>query len=118
MIIKIIMIKIIIIIITIIIIIIIIIIMMISIFDIAPFPLIMFTIWVCYVPCRNYTVRKMPTPITDASVALRAQPERTQAALQKIEVLLQRNHSPRKFASDQAYRLQQGFLISSTQQVL
>ena len=35
----------------------------------------------------------------------------------QVEQLLQRNHSPRKFASDQQYRLQQGFLISSTQQV-
>ncbi|KAJ8303143.1 hypothetical protein KUTeg_019539 [Tegillarca granosa] len=67
---------------------------------------------------RNYTLRKMPTPVNDAAQALLKQPERTETALQKIEVLLQRNHSPQKYSSDQAYRLQQGFLISSTQQLL
>ncbi|KAL3859724.1 hypothetical protein ACJMK2_009925 [Sinanodonta woodiana] len=66
---------------------------------------------------KNYTVKKMPIPVRDASAALK-QPERTEAALQKIESLLQRNHSPRKYSSDQAYRLQQGFLISSTQQMV
>lgn len=39
------------------------------------------------------------------------------SVFEQVERLLQRNHSPRKFASDQQYRLQQGFLISSTQQV-
>ncbi|KAK3597571.1 hypothetical protein CHS0354_018165 [Potamilus streckersoni] len=66
---------------------------------------------------KNYTVKKMPIPVHDASAALK-QSERTEAALQKIESLLQRNHSPRKYSSDQAYRLQQGFLISSTQQMV
>ncbi|CAH1779010.1 unnamed protein product [Owenia fusiformis] len=64
---------------------------------------------------RNYTVKKMPTPIIDAA---KCQSERAQVALEKIESLLQRNHCPRKFASDQAYRLQQGFLISATQQMV
>jgi len=36
----------------------------------------------------------------------------------QIESLLQRNHSPRKFATEHAYRLQQGFLSSSTQEVV
>ena len=36
----------------------------------------------------------------------------------QIESLLQRNHSPRKFAAEHEYRLQQGFLTSSTQEVL
>ena len=33
-------------------------------------------------------------------------------------MLLQRNHSPRKFSSAQAYRLQQGLLISASQQMV
>ena len=37
---------------------------------------------------------------------------------EQIESLLQRNHSPRKFAAEHEYRLQQGFLTSSTQEVL
>lgn len=67
---------------------------------------------------KNYAMRKMPMPINDAVAALQKQGERTEIALQKIESLLQRNHSPQKFSSDQAYRLQQGFLISSTQQMV
>lgn len=35
----------------------------------------------------------------------------------QIEAVLQRNHSPRKLPTDQAYRLQQGFMVSSSQQV-
>ncbi|KAL4234559.1 barbed-end actin filament uncapping [Mactra antiquata] len=67
---------------------------------------------------KNYTLKKMPMPVYDASVALQRQPEKTEQALQTIERLLQRNHSPQKYSSDQAYRLQQGFLISSTQQTV
>ncbi|XP_060607843.1 F-actin-uncapping protein LRRC16A-like isoform X10 [Ruditapes philippinarum] len=63
---------------------------------------------------KNFTLRKMPMPVFDASV----NPERNEQALQRIERLLQRNHSPQKYSSDQAYRLQQGFLISSTQQMV
>jgi len=37
---------------------------------------------------------------------------------EQIETLLQRNHSPRKFAADREYRLQQGCLSSSMQEVL
>lgn len=67
---------------------------------------------------QNYTLKKMPTPVFDATAAIKYQPEKVEATLQKIECLLQRNHSPRKFSSDQGYRLQQGFLISSTQQMV
>ncbi|RUS81388.1 hypothetical protein EGW08_010826 [Elysia chlorotica] len=67
---------------------------------------------------KNLALKKMPYPVNDAAAALRLYPERTEIALQKIESCLQRNHSPRRFAPDQAYRLQQGFLISSTQQMV
>ncbi|XP_059156102.1 F-actin-uncapping protein LRRC16A-like isoform X2 [Physella acuta] len=67
---------------------------------------------------RNMTLKKMPFPVNDAAISLRLYPEKTEIALQKIEAYLQRNHSPRRFASDQAYRLQQGFLINSTQQMV
>ncbi|KAK3754087.1 hypothetical protein RRG08_024163 [Elysia crispata] len=67
---------------------------------------------------KNLALKKMPYPVNDAAAALRMYPERTEIALQKIETCLQRNHSPRRFAPDQAYRLQQGFLISSTQQMV
>ncbi|XP_069112487.1 F-actin-uncapping protein LRRC16A-like isoform X11 [Argopecten irradians] len=67
---------------------------------------------------KNYTLKKMPNPINDAGPALKQHPERTEAALQKIEMLLQRNHSPQKYSSDQGFRMQQGFLVSSTQQMM
>ncbi|XP_060062725.1 F-actin-uncapping protein LRRC16A-like, partial [Ylistrum balloti] len=67
---------------------------------------------------KNYTLKKMPTPINDAGSALKQHPERTEASLQKIEMLLQRNHSPQKYSSDQGFRMQQGFLVSSTQQTM
>lgn len=67
---------------------------------------------------QNYVLKKMPTPVFDATVAIKYHPEKVEATLQKIECLLQRNHNPRKFSSDQGYRLQQGFLISSTQQMV
>ncbi|XP_052825324.1 F-actin-uncapping protein LRRC16A isoform X6 [Octopus bimaculoides] len=67
---------------------------------------------------ENYVLKKMPTPVFDATVAIKYHPEKVEAALQKIECFLQRNHNPCKFSSDQGYRLQQGFLISSTQQMV
>jgi len=40
------------------------------------------------------------------------------AVCDQIESLLQRNHSPRKFAAEDEYRLQQSFLTSLTQEVV
>ena len=37
----------------------------------------------CFV-CRNYTLRKMPVPVYDASVALRSEPQKTEQALQTV----------------------------------
>ena len=36
----------------------------------------------------------------------------------QIEAILQRNNSPKKFATDQCYRLQQSFLTNELQQVM
>ena len=59
----------------------------------------------------------MPTPVNDVSHALKANSQKTQEALQRIQTLLQRNHSPHKFSDDQAFRLQQGFLYTTSHQV-
>ncbi|KAK3085253.1 hypothetical protein FSP39_000718 [Pinctada imbricata] len=71
---------------------------------------------------KNFTVKKMPSPLTDIGKVLEERKdntkERTEAAIKEIESALQRNHSPQKYSSDQGYRLQQGFLISSTQQMV
>ncbi|KAG1660769.1 F-actin-uncapping protein LRRC16A [Nymphon striatum] len=73
---------------------------------------------VAYALDKNYTLRFMPFPIHDCALALKTQPERTDSALQKIEQCLHRNVSPKKYSNSQAFRLQQGFLLSSTHQVL
>ncbi|XP_038652946.1 F-actin-uncapping protein LRRC16A-like isoform X3 [Scyliorhinus canicula] len=67
---------------------------------------------------KNYTLRFMPIPVNDASQALKANPERTEEALQKIENYLLRNHETRKYLQEQAYRLQQGIVTSTTQQMI
>uniref|UniRef100_A0A8C4NJU5 Capping protein regulator and myosin 1 linker 1 n=1 Tax=Eptatretus burgeri TaxID=7764 RepID=A0A8C4NJU5_EPTBU len=67
---------------------------------------------------KNCTLRFMPMPINDASQALKSNHERTEEALQKIENHLLRNHEVRRFSPEQAYRLQQGIVTSTTQQMV
>ncbi|XP_036309002.1 F-actin-uncapping protein LRRC16A isoform X2 [Pipistrellus kuhlii] len=67
---------------------------------------------------KNYTLRFMPIPMYDAAQALKTNPEKTEEALQKIENYLLRNHETRKYLQEQAYRLQQGIVTSTTQQMM
>uniref|UniRef100_H3CW70 Capping protein regulator and myosin 1 linker 1 n=1 Tax=Tetraodon nigroviridis TaxID=99883 RepID=H3CW70_TETNG len=67
---------------------------------------------------KNFTIRFMPIPIIDASQALKASPEKTEDALLKIENYLYRNHETRKYLQEQAYRLQQGIVTTTTQQMI
>ncbi|KAL4630017.1 F-actin-uncapping protein LRRC16A-like [Arapaima gigas] len=67
---------------------------------------------------KNFTIRFMPIPIIDASQALKASPEKTEDALLKMESYLFRNHETRKYLQGQAYRLQQGIVTTTTQQVI
>ncbi|XP_035870901.1 F-actin-uncapping protein LRRC16A isoform X4 [Phyllostomus discolor] len=67
---------------------------------------------------KNYTLRFMPIPMHDAAQALKTSPEKTEEALQKIENYLLRNHETRKYLQEQAYRLQQGIVSSTTQQMI
>ncbi|XP_073422252.1 F-actin-uncapping protein LRRC16A isoform X2 [Dendrobates tinctorius] len=67
---------------------------------------------------KNYTLRFMPIPINDASQALKTNPEKTEEALQKIENYLLRNHETRKYLQEQAYRLQQSIVTSTTQHMI
>ncbi|XP_051999752.1 F-actin-uncapping protein LRRC16A-like isoform X2 [Xyrauchen texanus] len=67
---------------------------------------------------KNFTIRFMPIPIIDASQALKASPEKTEDALLKIENYLYRNHETRKYVQEQAYRLQQGIVTTTTQQMI
>ncbi|CAJ1061753.1 F-actin-uncapping protein LRRC16A-like isoform X2 [Xyrichtys novacula] len=67
---------------------------------------------------KNFTIRFMPIPIIDASQALKASPEKTEDALLRIENYLYRNHETRKYLQEQAYRLQQGIVTTTTQQMI
>ncbi|XP_035536785.1 F-actin-uncapping protein LRRC16A [Morone saxatilis] len=67
---------------------------------------------------KNYTIRFMPVPIMDAAQALKASPEKTEDALLKMEQYLLRNHETRKYLQEQAYRLQQGIVTTTTQQMI
>nr|XP_046273541.1 F-actin-uncapping protein LRRC16A isoform X2 [Scatophagus argus] len=67
---------------------------------------------------KNYTIRFMPVPIMDAAQALKTNPEKTEDALLKMEQYLLRNHETRKYLQEQAYRLQQGIVTTTTQQMM
>ncbi|XP_031441755.1 F-actin-uncapping protein LRRC16A [Clupea harengus] len=67
---------------------------------------------------KNYTIRFMPMPIIDAAQALRASPDKTEDALLKMEQYLLRNHETRKYLQEQAYRLQQGIVTTTTHQMI
>ncbi|XP_073677636.1 F-actin-uncapping protein LRRC16A [Garra rufa] len=67
---------------------------------------------------KNYTIRFMPVPITDAAQALKNNPEKTEDALMKMEQYLLRNHESRRYLQEQAFRLQQGLVTSTTQQMI
>uniref|UniRef100_A0A3Q3GNC6 F-actin-uncapping protein LRRC16A-like n=1 Tax=Labrus bergylta TaxID=56723 RepID=A0A3Q3GNC6_9LABR len=67
---------------------------------------------------KNYTIRFMPIPIMDAAQALKASPEKTEDALLKMEQYLLRNHETRKYLQGQAYRLHQGIVTTTTQQMM
>ncbi|RXN18961.1 F-actin-uncapping LRRC16A isoform X1 [Labeo rohita] len=67
---------------------------------------------------KNFTIRFMPIPIIDASQALKISPEKTEDALLKIENFLYRNRETRKYVQEQAYRLQQGIVTTTTQKMI
>ncbi|XP_046603599.1 F-actin-uncapping protein LRRC16A isoform X1 [Neodiprion virginianus] len=73
---------------------------------------------IAYALENNYSVRHMPFPIFDAQPCMKMSAEKTELLMKKIQDLLQRNVSPNKYSHGQAFRLQQGFLLSSTQQMV
>lgn len=60
----------------------------------------------------------MPFPIYDLQPCMKTSTEKTEQLAKKIQDLLQRNVTPCKYSHGQAFRLQQGFLLSSTQQMV
>ncbi|XP_050700558.1 F-actin-uncapping protein LRRC16A-like isoform X6 [Eriocheir sinensis] len=71
---------------------------------------------IAYALQSNFSVKFMPFPVHDAMLCMKTAPERTETIMRRIQDTLYRNVSPMKYSNGQAFRLQQGFLLSSTQQ--
>ncbi|KAK8386966.1 hypothetical protein O3P69_017970 [Scylla paramamosain] len=71
---------------------------------------------IAYALQSNYSVKFLPFPVHDAMLCMKTAPERTENIMRRIQDILYRNVSPMKYSNGQAFRLQQGFLLSSTQQ--
>lgn len=63
----------------------------------------------------NHSVQYMPFPIFDVTPCMKANAERTDVVMRKIQELLNRNVSPRKLNPRRSYLLHPGFLLSSKQ---
>ncbi|KAF5925744.1 hypothetical protein HPG69_002194 [Diceros bicornis minor] len=70
------------------------------------------------VPHSNHTLRFMSFPVSDISQAYRSAPERTEDVWQKIQWCLVRNNHSQTCPQEQAFRLQQGLVTSSAEQML
>ncbi|XP_075796731.1 capping protein, Arp2/3 and myosin-I linker protein 2 isoform X3 [Pelodiscus sinensis] len=66
---------------------------------------------------RNYTLRSMPLPLSDVGQAYRGHPEKTEAAVHKMQACLARNQM-RRTLPKQTFRLQQGIVTSSSEQMV
>ncbi|MGH0132280.1 UNVERIFIED_CONTAM: hypothetical protein FKN15_033921 [Acipenser sinensis] len=67
---------------------------------------------------HNFTLQFMPVPLSDVTQAYRSAPERTEEALHKIQRSLLRNNQSQRFSQQQAFRLHQGIVTSTTEQVI
>ena len=74
---------------------------------------------ITYALQSNYAMRHIPFPTFDVKPFIDKHPERVDTVMHRMQELLQRNSSPHRFRNTaQAFRLTQGFVMSSTQQVL
>ncbi|XP_017132826.2 F-actin-uncapping protein LRRC16A isoform X6 [Drosophila elegans] len=67
---------------------------------------------------HNHSMRTIPFPVFDIAPHLKSHPEKTDAVMRKMQELLQRNCNGLKRATGQGFRLQHGFLLSSTHQLV
>ncbi|TRY74733.1 hypothetical protein TCAL_01606 [Tigriopus californicus] len=74
---------------------------------------------ITYALQSNFALRHIPFPTYDLQPFIKTHPERVDVLVHRMQELLHRNSNPHKFRNTaQAFRLTQGFLLSSTQQVL
>ncbi|XP_048577148.1 F-actin-uncapping protein LRRC16A isoform X2 [Nematostella vectensis] len=64
----------------------------------------------------NHALHSLPTPLIDVSQCIKNHQTQVERHLREIERFLLRNQSPHKMVTEQAYRLQQGLLVTSIQQ--
>lgn len=57
--------------------------------------------------CSNYTLRHMPFPIYDIVPCMKLSAEKTENVMKKIQDILHRNVSPKRYSNGHAFRLQQ-----------
>ncbi|XP_044276825.1 capping protein, Arp2/3 and myosin-I linker protein 3 [Varanus komodoensis] len=67
---------------------------------------------------NNYTLKFMAFPMSDITAAHRNAPERTDEAWQRIQWCLLRNNHSQKFPQEQAFRLHQGIVTNSAEQMM
>ncbi|XP_059488573.1 F-actin-uncapping protein LRRC16A isoform X2 [Neocloeon triangulifer] len=73
---------------------------------------------IAYALESNYTLRYMPFPVFDVQHCMKASAERTDIIMRRVQELIHRNVTPKRQYHSQALRLQQGFLLTSTQQMV
>ncbi|XP_034476307.1 F-actin-uncapping protein LRRC16A isoform X1 [Drosophila innubila] len=67
---------------------------------------------------HNHSMRTIPFPVFDIAPHLKNHPEKTDAVMRKMQELLQRNCNGLVRANGQGFRLQHGFMLSSTHQLV
>ncbi|XP_050323757.1 F-actin-uncapping protein LRRC16A isoform X3 [Bactrocera neohumeralis] len=67
---------------------------------------------------NNHSMRTIQYPVFDITPHMKNHPEKTDAIMRKMQELLQRNCNGLKRANGQGFRLQHGFMLSSTHQLV
>lgn len=67
---------------------------------------------------NNHSMRNIPFPLFDVAPCLKNHPERTDMLMRKMQEFLQRNGDGMKRSNGQNFRLQHGFLLSATHQLV
>ncbi|KAM8714257.1 hypothetical protein ACLKA7_014400 [Drosophila subpalustris] len=67
---------------------------------------------------HNHSMRTIPFPVFDIAPHLKNHPDKTDNVMRKMQELLQRNCNGLKRANGQGFRLQHGFMLSSTHQLV
>ncbi|XP_054736455.1 F-actin-uncapping protein LRRC16A isoform X3 [Anastrepha obliqua] len=67
---------------------------------------------------NNHSMRTIQYPVFDITPHMKNHPEKTDAIMRKMQELLQRNCNGLKRTNGQGFRLQHGFMLSSTHQLV